>query len=612
MALLNVALLKKKLKKKPALLLTIGTAVALTAGGATAWWLLQRTPISELPAGADVLPQQTAVSFSFTSDGGQWRRLRQYGTAATQASFNNSLAKWRDRLFVQNGLDYQRDIQPWVGEEITVAFLNPPAPDAQSGGQSGDQSSGQNNGKEVLPYRPTQADEFDRSAVLILPIADAAKAQQFMGAPKVKSDQKWADREYKGVKIREVHGQTQLDYAAALVDNRFLVVSGDVQSIEQVIDVAKGKASVAQNSDYGRAFSQLREDVSNPFMRLYVNVPAATEFASNNANQPIPPQLLSLMQHNQGLAAAMSLESNGVQFRGATWIAANSRTRLKVNNDAERMPVLLPAESVLMASGDDLKEFWQTYSQPANAQEGAPAPQGRLFSASSIQQNFRSLTGLDWDKDVIAWTGGEFSVALLSAPAATAEASPTAGLLIMAQAGDRRAADAAFDKLDQAMQERNGWQVKEAELEGQSVVTWTSPFAALTVTRGWLDGNIAYLAVGSGVAEALLPAPSKALANSDLFRNATATELESNSGHFFMAVDQLVNPNLTLPVPNLPESNRNTLSAIRGIGMTTAVQDNRTTRFDLHVLTPRSDKAPAALPSPGAAAPSPEAKKNEG
>lgn len=596
------------LKKKPTLLLTVGTAVALLAGGATAWWLLQRTPIAVLPVGADILPQNTAVSFSLTSDASQWRRLRQYGTAESQAGFDRSLATWRDRLFVQNGIDYQRDIQPWVGEEITVAFLNPAPLEAQTSNGSDAQA----NGKEVLPYRPPNSAEFDRSAVMILPISDAQKAQQLMTAPKVKSNQQWADRDYKGVKIREVHGQTQLDYAAALIDNRFLVVSGDVQSIEQVIDTTKGAASVSQNSDYGRAFSQLRDEITNPFLRLYVNVPAATEFATNNANQPIPPQLLSLLQNNQGLASAMSLESDGIRFRGATWIATNSRTRLKADNDAERMPVLLPSETVLMASGDNLKEFWQNYSQPANqttnsqTESPQPAP-GRLFSANSIQQNFRNLTGLDWDKDVIPWTGGEFAISLLSAPPATEGATATAGLLLMVQASDRRAADETFTKLDQAMQERNSWQVKEAELEGQPTITWTSPFAALTVTRGWLDGNIAYLAVGSGVAEAVVPTPTKPLANNDLFRNATATDLESNSGHFFMAVDQLANPNINLPVPNLPESNRNTLSAIRAIGLSSFVQDNRTTRFDLRVLTPRSDKTPGALPTPTATEPSPEA-----
>jgi hypothetical protein len=579
-------------KKKPTLLLTVGTALALTAGGATAWWLLQRTPISELPTGADVLPQDTALSLSFTNDEGQWRRLRQYGTADSQASFDRGLATWRDRLFTANGINYERDVRPWVGEEITVAFLNPLSIDEAASDQV------------VRPYRTPNTTEFDRSAVMILPIADADRAQRFISSPRVTADQEWVDREYKGEKIREVHGETQLDYAATLLDDRFLVVSGDAQSIEQVIDTLKGKASVAQNSDYGRAFSQLRETVANPFMRLYVNVPAATEFTASNPNQPLPPQLLSLLQKNQGLASAMSLESDGVRFRGTTWVAANSRLRLKVQNSAERIPVLLPSQTVLMASGDNLKEFWENYSEPMPSSETTASNlQRRVWSPDVVRQTFRSFTGLDWDKEVIPWTEGEFTLSLLSAPAA-ANSVPTAGLVLMMQASDRKAADETFTKLDQAMQERNGWQVQEAQLEGQPVTTWTSPFAALTVTRGWLDGNIVYVAIGSGVAEAVVPSPESPLATSNLFQSATATDLEAASGHFFMAVDQLVNPNINLPLPTLPDGNRQALSAIRAIGLTTSVQDNRTTRHDVRVLMPRSDRTPPALP-PASAEPEP-------
>jgi hypothetical protein len=295
----------------------------------------------------------------------------------------------------------------------------------------------------------------------------------------------------------------------------------------------------------------------------------------------------------------MSLESDGVRFQGTTWVAANSRLRLKVQNSAERIPVLLPRQTVLMASGDNLKEFWENYSEPVPASsEATPSSlQRRVWSPDTLRQTFRSFTGLDWDKEVIPWTEGEFTVSLLSAPATEANSATTAGLLLMIQTNDRKTADETFTKLDQVMQERNGWQVQEAQLEGQPVTTWTSPFAALTVTRGWLDGNIVYLAIGPGVAEAVAPSPETPLATSNLFQNATATDLEAASGHFFMAVDQLVNPNITLPLPTLPEANRETLSAIRAIGLTTSVQDNRTTRHDVRVLMPRSDKAPSALPS---------------
>lgn len=593
-----------KAKKKPALFLTVGTAVSLIAGGATAWWFLnQRAPIASLPTGADVLPQNTAVSFSFTTDAGQWRRLRQYGTPESQASFDQTLVKWRDRFFADNDINYQQDVQPWVGNEITVAFLNLEATEGQ----------GANNGKQIQPYRLPNEAEYDQSAVMILPIANLQRVQQMIATPKVSEEQEWADRDYKGVKIREVHGKAELDYAMTMLDDRFVVVSGDTRSIEQVIDTFKGEPSVARNGDYGKAFTQLQEDVSNPFLRLYVNVPEATEFASSNANQPISPQLLTLLQTNQGLASAVTLEPEAMRFQGFTWVAPNSKVRLKTDNNAERMPVLLPASTVLTASGDNLEQFWLNYSQPVDPADN-PAlsndTKGGIFSPTSIRQGFRSMTGMDWDKDVIPWTKGEFSLSLLSAPATSPTTPSTAGFLLMVQVSDRRAADETFKKLDQIMQERHGWQVKEAQLEGQPVTSWVSPFAALNVARGWLDGNIVYLAVGSKVADEIVPKPDKPLAQTDLFRTATATDLESRSGNFFMTVDQLANPNSSLPLPVLPDANRNTLSAIRAIGLTTEVQDGRTLRYDSHVLLRRSDKAPGELPAPGAAAkpsPSPEA-----
>lgn len=576
-----------KSKQKP-LLLTIGTAVSLIAGGATAWWLiLQRTPIAGLPTGADVLPQNTAVSLSFSTNTGQWRRLRQYGTAETKATVDRTLVEWRDRFFADNGINYERDIQPWVGGEITVAFLN-----------MAEQPEGQSNNKQIQPYRlPNQA-EYDQSAVMILPIAHLDRVQQFATNPPVAEDQEWADREYKGETIREVQGTAQLDYAATVLDDRFVVVSGDSRSIEQVIDTYKGEPSIARNGDYGRAFTQLQEEVANPFLRLYVNVPAATEFTTNNANQPLPPQFLTLLQNNQGLASAMTLESDGVRFQGFTWVSPNSKTRLKADNEAERLPVLLPSQTVLLTSGDNLKQFWQDYSQPVQADAPPNSLKSGVFNPNAIRQGFRSFTGLDLDEEVIPWTEGEYALALLSSPATPPEAS-TAGILLMSQVSDRRAAEETFKKLDRVMQEQHNWQVQEAQLEGQPVTKWTSPFAALDITRGWLDGNIVYLAIGSKVADAVIPTPTQPLIDTSLFQQATATEMTSSNGQFFLALEKLVNQSTSLPLPQLPEETRKTLSAIQAIGMTTAVQDGRTLRYDAHIVMPRSDEAPGNLPAPG-------------
>ena len=113
-------------KRSSALVLTVGTAIALTAGGAGAYWLLrQRGGGESLATGNELIPKQALVTFSMSTNGRQWKQLRSLGTPETQAKFNEQLAKLRDDLIDDSGLDYSKDIQPWIGDELTIAFLPP-------------------------------------------------------------------------------------------------------------------------------------------------------------------------------------------------------------------------------------------------------------------------------------------------------------------------------------------------------------------------------------------------------------------------------------------------------------------------------------------------------
>ncbi|HEY9644143.1 MAG TPA: DUF3352 domain-containing protein [Coleofasciculaceae cyanobacterium] len=568
-------------KQKPAVLVAIGSAAGLLVGGAIAWWLQQQPVIEGLPAGSDVIPQDAAVTLSFSTNEGQWRQLRQFGTPQTEAALNKNWLQLRDRLLTANGLDYGRDIQPWVGSEITVAFLAP----------VGNPAANQ-------PIQPYTADPLkgDASAVLVLPIANPAKAQALLTQPKVAAGQDWVDRDYKGIKIREVQGKAERAYAAAVLGDRYLVASPNSKAIEQVIDTFKGKPSVARTFGYGQAFTQLKTET--PLLRTYVNVPVASGVAANNATQPIPPQGLALLQGNQGLASTMNLESEGVRFQAIAWLPTDSKIRYSSENTAQRMPTLLPDSTLLMASGGNFKQTWQNYSQ-AIGNSGA----GGVFNPIFIRQGFNNLTGMDFDQDLSNWMTGEFSLALISDPGTANAANPKAsaakaGVLLLAQAGDRKAADASFKKLDAVMRDRYQFRVNNTQLGNQPAVAWTSPFSSLTVTRGWLDGNIAFLAIGADVGSAIVPAPAQTLATSPLFSSTASKTLEANNGHFFMATERLANRDAHLPLPILPADNQAYVSALRALHVTAATQDAHTTRYDVHVLLRKVSNPPATAPSP--------------
>ena len=588
-------------KRKSALLLTLGSAAGFAVGGVMAWSLLQKRPtLVGMPTGADVIPQDAALTIAFTTDKGQWQQLRRFGTAESQAAFDKTLAGLRDQLLIANGLNYPRDIQPWVGSEITAAVLLPPA-DAKA--------------PKTQPYDPAALAAGDQSMVMVMPIADPTKAQEILTRPQVAANQDWVDRDYKGIKIREVHGQQAKAYAATVLDNRFVVAANDGKAIERVIDTFKGKPSVAQAPGYSQALSHIA--ATAPFMQLYVNLPAATTLTSSNTSQSIPPQLIGLLRPNQGLAATMSLESEGLRFQGVSWLAPNHKTRFKVQNSAERMPLLLPSETLLAVSGGNLKQSWQTFSQPAEANEPSASAPGQLFNPDTMRRGLNSLTGLDLDQDLMPWMNGEFALALVSAPATSsasttpsAPASPTpvqgensrAGLLLLNQTSDRKAAEQTFKQLDELMKTRYRFQVSETQVGGKPATTWVSPFTALNVTHGWLDGDVAFLAIGADLASTLVPAPTKPLNDNTFFRQTDSADLKPNNGHFFLEVDRLINPDAKLPLPQLPTEHQSLLGAIRAIGLTSALQDGRTTRYDLHLVL-RKGNAPQALPAPKLAPP---------
>lgn len=551
----------KHLKKQPKLLIALGSSLGLVAGGAVAWMLVQQKPTAVgLPAGSEVLPKETVALFSFSTDSNQLQQLRRLGTPESQALLNNKLTDWSDRFLTANNLNFDRDIKPWVGDEMTVAYLS-------SAAQATD------------------------SPVIILPIANPEKAQQALSTPNVASGQSAVDRDYKGFKIREVHGQTERAYAATVIDNRLVVLSPDPKRVEQAIDVYRGKASVVQAPGYAQSFRQL-ETTANPFVRFYLNVPQSIALAANNPMQPIPPQTLMPFQANQGVVAIGTVDRQTVNFEGIGWLPNDSKIRYRTGNEDDRITALLPAEALLVNSGDSFRQFWQSLDIPQDN-----APRG-TFNPDLVRQSFANLTGLDFDQDMAAWMDGEYAISLISAPPAAPNTPPRAGILLLAQASDRRKAEDTFKKLDGVIRDRFRFQVTEAQLAGKPVTTWVSPFSSLNITHGWLDGNVAFIAIGPNLASTILPAPNTALAQNTLFQSATASNLQSTDGHFFLDLDRLATPNLPLPLPRLGAENQKAINAIRAIGATTSAQDGRTMRYDIQILMNDASRSPATPPSP--------------
>lgn len=557
-------------KKKFPLLLTVGTAVVLIGGGGAAYWFLSQPKASpeDLPVGAEVIPQDALMTIAVTTDQGQWQQLREFGTPQSQAAFDKNLAQVRDRILTANGFNYQQDIQPWIGNEVSVAFLAPYLPPAAT-----------------TPGTPPPVPQ-QQAVIAVLPIRDALKAKQLLEKPRPQAG-KLVARTYKGVEVKESPGTTPQKISVAALDGKYLLVTTDPKATDKAIDTYQGGANLAATPGYNQALGRISTE--QPFSKVYVNLPIAAMVTANNAGRPLTPENLAQMQQNQGLAATADLEPNGIQFKSVSWLRPDSERKYNGKNNARIMPDRLPADTLMMVSGGNLKQFWQQYVEGAATSPVSPIPPDGLRSA------IKSTVEMDWDQDFVNWMDGEFSLSLISAPPDSPPNLPFS-LLFMVQASDRRAAETALKKLDDAMTNKYKVKVEAAQVAGQNVTNWTLPLGGSTVTHGWLDNNVAFLSLGAPIATGIIPKPATPLAGSDAFKQAMPQGINANNGHFYMNVDQAVNAK-RLPILQLPPGNRELVAAIKSIGVTAAITDSRTSRYDAFVSLQKAGN-PAPLPSP--------------
>ncbi|QKD83055.1 DUF3352 domain-containing protein [Thermoleptolyngbya sichuanensis A183] len=540
--------------------LVAGAAIALIAGGGLGYWLSRQPKpgaVSDVPAGLEAAPRDALLALSISTRPAQWRQLREFGTPQTRARLDQALVNWRDRLLTSKGYRYAQDIQPWVGDEVTLVLL---APAAET---------------EKPP------------ALWILPIEDVEKAQQSLS--RLGAGASAPARSHKGIALRTLAGTEGQTLSAAVLEDRLVLLSDTASAIERAIDTYQGGEALTQLPNYSLALAQTA--VPEPFARLYVNGPQAKAIAAANSIQPAPLLGLTPLQNNQGLVASARLTETGVQLRGFNWLPADSQNRYRVINNAGDLPKRLPDDALMVVSGSSFQQFWQGYSQ-----QGSVVNPRNPLNPNMLREGLLSTTGLNLETDLVDWMNGEFALALLPQPDATGERRLS--LAWVAETSDRPAAEASLAKLDEVMGSRYRFRVTRAEVGGQPVVGWASPFGSINATHGWLNNNTAFLTLGTGTLPSLLPQSETPLSTDPDFLAATTTSLNNQNGQFFIDIERLLTSDTPFPLPNLPNGAEIFLTGMRSLGITTAIEGDRTTRYDLNLILQKSTEPVAPLPPP--------------
>ncbi|NER29115.1 MAG: DUF3352 domain-containing protein [Symploca sp. SIO1C4] len=569
-------------KNRFSLLLSLGAAVLIVSGGIAFYWLLwqrSRFPGDTLLT-AQLIPQDALVVASISTDAAQWQQLQQYGTPETKVALDKNFKQLQEELIKANDYNYPEDIEPWLGETVMVAYLPDVAPEVKAG-------------KIVLP----QKQKTFLPDLIVVPIEDPSQAQQLLAKAKSQKAKSGQERTYKGIKIIEFSNSDSQNYSATMLEN-FLVVTNHPQIMERVINTYKGKPSVAATPDYQEKFNQIK--VSKPFAQIYWNMPALSKAAATNSQREFSPQNLLAGRQRQGIVTKVSLESEGMRWRSISWLQPESTQKYRLENRNSSLSKFLPANTLSVLSGGNLAQLWQDYTAGADTNPLLPR------QLTNLNAGLKATLGLDLEQDLLPWTKGEFSLALIPALQETIatednQLSPPlgAGVVLMVKTSDRSVAEATFEKLDQVIANRYEFSVEPTELDGQPVVNWTSPLGGITVTHGWLENDLAFLTLGAPIVETIIPQPQGILTQAPLFQRTVPTNPKPNNGQFFLDVERTINSG-KLNLPKLTPPQQIWVKAIGAIGLTVAISDERTTKFELFVKLKKNhqtDATPKPKPS---------------
>jgi hypothetical protein len=245
----------------------------------------------------------------------------------------------------------------------------------------------------------------------------------------------------------------------------------------------------------------------------------------------------------------------------------------------------IPDDTLVMLSGSNLKRLWADY---AIASQGNPLSP---VSPEQLRAGLKSLTNLDLDRDLLSWMGGEFSVSLIPTVAKPGEKDNfRTALLFLIQTSDRTLAETSLKQLDEVMRSQYQFTIQNTTVAGKPVINWIAPFGTVTSSHGWLDDNVAFLTIGGPIVDKIITQPNNSLAKSPIFKTTVPSEFEKSSGHIFIDAESTIKyfPLVSL-FPNQP-SQQNFLDAIRFIGITSEVSDNRSNRYDVFLTMKKVQK----------------------
>ncbi|MCM1981398.1 DUF3352 domain-containing protein [Lyngbya confervoides] len=534
-------------KRSPrSLALTLGVTALLIVGGGLAYLLFQNTKNSgPLPLGSTLLPEDTSFSLTLTTESDAWDRLEEFDIPETRKAMEQLLTSFQTEVLAPHNLNFATDLQPWLKREMTTAILSPPVRE-----------------EDILA---------DQSQVWILPLRDLRQAQKFLTDRA--STEGLEPVVHQGIEMWTSKAGTPDALTLALFDPEFLIATNDIPSMREMIDTIQTQKTLAAQERFQQAMAQIQRP--NPFAQLYINLPANTSQIFEQEGRQIDQATLDRLQEFQGIGSTITLDDRGIQLTSISWLKTETEDRLNVSSNPSEAAKLLPEDTILMMAGDSFQQVWKDYQQGVETQLLLP------FSPKGLQAEFQRLTGLNFEQQFLPWMTGDFASAIVPQ---SQENDQSAGFVFLTKTRDQTAADQALRSLESEMRSRYALQMSETRVNDRPVVIWRVPPNLPFASRGWLADKVLFFSVFTPLTERLTDPDQNSLAALSRFQAVTQSDLNPQSGKFFIDVPRLATLMQTSQfLPKLAPGYQKYAQEFEAVGGTSATPNRWSNRYDIHI-----------------------------
>ena len=421
------------------------------------FWLTSHSPLNLLrdmtltrPTATIFVPKQASVMTSLLVNPDRLEEFRQLTARPLNRRQSRAELNQLEKSLLENAsidLDYRRDIQPWLGDEITLAVIS-------------------------LDYDRNPNNSLQPGYLLAVTTNDAEKAREFLQLFYSKQTAGIADvafEQYKGVNLiyRRPLGVVKVftsganssnipeTLTSAVVGDRFVLFANHPKVLKAAINNVQA-ANLSLDND--SVYQQTLDSLTEPRIGLsFVNIPAVAAWISHQ-----PTLVGDSLQDSETLAIALTLNRQGLLAETA--LLGTQPSELSLNSALDK-PVnaleYIPASSALAVAGTDLNQLWHRLSTGAETDELLNVLLNQ--SLTSLQSSLK----IQLPQDIFSWVQGEYALSQLSG---SDKANPD--WIFVAQKTDKATAEESIEYLDK-LAKQQGLSVGTLPLGKQTITVWT-------------------------------------------------------------------------------------------------------------------------------------------